>query len=260
MTELGRIFRDFFSREVEGDGGLELFGTLHIAISAVFVILCVGVIVFRGVLREFGHFALIRRTMAAILFANMLAHYAGRIAIGEWRLSEDLPLHICFVTNFLMMYILATDNRGSLFGVVYYFTLVGPLPAVIFPDISRTWGGYLFHQFIISHHVMLLFSLYCAFVLEYETSPKCAVYAFFLGNAYVAAISVFNRIFGTNYIMLGELPEQLYRRFPILSTLPAVVWLESTGIISLIVAYSLWACIEKRPPLRKRQAHNDQII
>ena len=262
MTELGGIFRDFFSREAEGDDGLELFGGLHIAVSAFFLILYAGVIIFRGSLREFGHFALIRRTMAAVRFANMLIHYVGRIVIGEWRLSEDLPLHICFVTNFLMMYVLATDNKRSLFAFVYYFTLIGPLPAAIFPDLSRTWGGYLFHQFIISHHVMLLFSLYCAFVLEYKTSPRHAVCAYFLGNAYVAAVSVFNRIFGTNYIMLGELPEQLYRHFPILSKLPAIVWLEMAGIIALVVAYALWITVtkRKRPPLRKRQAHNDQII
>lgn len=257
MVVSSEMLRDFFSREVCYDSGLELFGGLHLAISAFFLTLYAGVIIFRVKLRKIGHFTLIRRIMAAILFANMLIHYTGRIAIGEWRLSEDLPLHICFVANFLMMYILVTDNKRSLFAVVYYFTLIGPLPAAVFPDLSRTWSGYLFWQFIISHHVMLLFSLYCAFVLEYKTAPRYAVYAFFIGNAYVAAISVFNRIFGTNYIMLGELPEQLYRVFPFLHALPAIVWLELVGILALIAAYVLWAATNKRPPLSKRQAHKN---
>lgn len=250
------ILRDFFSREAEHDSGLELFGGLHLAISAVFLILYAAVIFFRVRLRRLGHFAAVRRVMATILFANMLIHYSGRIAVGEWRLSEDLPLHICFVTNFLMMYILVTDNKRSLFSVVYYFTLIGPLPAAVFPDLSRTWSGYLFHQFIISHHVMLLFSLYCAFVLEYETSPRHAVYAFLFGNAYVAAISVFNRIFGTNYIMLGELPAQLYRVLPVLRALPAFVWLELAGILAIFAAYALWTITQKSPPLEKRQAQD----
>lgn len=251
------ILHDFFSREVCYDSGLLLFGGLHLAISAFFLALYACVILFRMKLRKFGHFKLIRRIMAAILFTNMLIHYTGRIAIGEWRLSEDLPLHICFMANFLMMYILVTNNKRSLFAVVYYFTLIGPLPAAVFPDLSRTWSGYLFWQFIISHHVMLLFSLYCAFVLEYKTAPKCAVYAFFIGNAYVALISVFNRFFGTNYIMLGELPAQLYRVFPFLSALPAFVWLELVGMLAIIAAYALQAGVEKRPPLSKRQAHKN---
>lgn len=257
MLILSDILHDFFSREVYYDSGLLLFGGLHLAVSAVFLALYAAVIVFRVRLRQFGHFGLIRRVMAAILFTNMLIHYSGRIAIGEWRLSEDLPLHICFVANFLMMYILVTDNKRSLFAVVYYFTLIGPLPAAVFPDLSRTWSGYLFWQFIISHHVMLLFSLYCAFVLEYETAPKYAVYAFFIGNAYVALISIFNGFFGTNYIMLGELPAQLYRVFPFLSALPALVWLELAGILAILAAYALWAGVKKSPPLKEQRAHGN---
>lgn len=238
---------DFFRREVEYDSGMELFGALHIGISVFFLLLYAALIVFRFRLRRFGHFKEIRRGMAVILAANMLIHYAGRTAIGEWRLSEDIPLHICFVANFFMMYILYTDNRHGLFSVIYYFTLIGPLPAVIFPDLSRTWSGYLFYQFIISHHVMLLFSLYCVFVLEYKTSLKHACLAFLLGNAYVTAISVFNRAFDTNYIMLGELPEQLYRKFPFLSSLPAFVWLELAGIFSIAAAYFLYGAFNKHP-------------
>ena len=239
------LLYDIFAREVEYDSGMELFGALHIGISVFFLALYAALIVSRFKLRRFGHFKEIRRGMAAILFANMLIHYIGRIAVGEWRLSEDLPLHICFVANFFMMYILTTDNRHGLFSLIYYFTLIGPLPAAIFPDLSRTWSGYLFWQFIISHHVMLLFSLYCVFVLEYDTTLKHAYFAFMFGNAYVAAISVFNGIFGTNYIMLGELPEQLYRVFPFLTALPAFFWLELAGIFSLAAAYALQGAFNK---------------
>lgn len=239
------ILQDFFRREVGYDGGLEMFGALHIGISAFFLILYAVVMIFRFKLRRFGHFEKIRRGMAVILLLNMLIHYIGRTAIGEWRLSEDLPLHICFVTNFFMMYILYTGNRHGLFSVVYYFTLIGPLPAAVFPDLSRTWSGFLFWQFIISHHVMLLFGLYCAFVLEYKTSLKHAYLAFLLGNAYVAAISVFNKVFGTNYIMLGELPERLYRTLPFLYSLPAFVWLELAGIFSIAAAYALQGTFNK---------------
>ena len=244
------LLDDIFAREVEYDSGMELFGALHIGISVFFLLLYAAVIIFRFKLRRFGHFEIIRRGMAAVLFANMLIHYVGRIAIGEWRLSEDLPLHICFAANFFMMYILSADNRHGLFSVIYYFTLIGPLPAAIFPDLSRTWSGYLFWQFIISHHVMLLFSLYCAFVLEYGTSLKHAYFAFLFGNAYVAAISVFNSVFGTNYIMLGELPERVCKALPFLNSLPAYVWLEFAGIFSIASAYALQGAFNKHtlPP------------
>lgn len=244
---------NFFTRETTFDNGLELFGNLHIMISFFLLALYAVLIVFREKLIKFGHFNIIRRCMATVLLVNMLIHYSGRIAIGEWRLSEDLPLHVCFVANFFLIYILYTDNRHSLFSVIYYFTVIGPLPAIIFPDLSRTWSGYLFYQFIISHHIMLLFSLYCVFVLRYKTSVKSAFYAFLLGNAYVAAVSVFNRIFGTNYIMLGELPRHLYEIFPFLDKLPAFVWLETVGILALICAYALGTLFIKHSSAKKQR-------
>lgn len=253
------LLRNIFAREVDFDNGLPLFGTFHITISVIFLLLYAAVITFRGKLRDLGHFKTIRRIMAGILFANMLIHYSGRIIIGEWHFSEDLPLHICFVANFFMMCILFTDNKHSLFSVIYYFTMIGPLPAIIFPDLSRSQSGYLFWQFIISHHVMLLFSLYCALVLGYETSFKDACRSFLYGNAYVAAMAVFNQIFSTNYIMLGELPEQLYRTFPIWYSLPAFVWLELAGVLAIAAAYAVWAAAEKRPQLQERRAHNAHI-
>lgn len=251
------LLRDFFARSVDFDSGLLLFGSLHILITAVFLVLGASIVIFRRRLRSFGHFGAIRRSMAWVLLVNMIIHYLGRILIGEWCFSEDLPLHICFAANFFMVYILFTDNRRFLFSWIYYFTMIGPLPAVIFPDISRSQSGYLFWQFVISHHVMLLFGLYCAFVFEYGTSLTDAARAFVFGNAYVAAAAVFNRVFGTNYIMLGGLPQQLYRLFPFLNVLPAFVWLESVGILALIGAYALWAAIKKHPPLQKRQAHSN---
>ena len=228
---------DFFKRELEGDPGLKLFGGLHIGLSAFFLILSIILLVHRKRLREFGHFTIIRRIMAALLFANMVVHYTGRIAIGEWRLEEDLPFHLCFITNFFMMYILSADNKHNLYRIIYFFTLIGPLPAIIWPDLHRTWGGYIFYQFIISHHIMLLFSLYCLFVLEYETSVKGVVMTFFIGNAYIGLMAVFNHFFNTNYVMIGELPAQLYVVYPFLDKMPAIFWLELVGILVLIVAY-----------------------
>lgn len=253
------LLRDFFARSVDFDSGLLLFGSLHILITAVFLVLGASIVIFRRRLRSFGHFGAIRRSMAWVLLVNMIIHYLGRILIGEWCFSEDLPLHICFAANFFMVYILFTDNRRFLFSWIYYFTMIGPLPAVIFPDISRSQSGYLFWQFVISHHVMLLFGLYCAFVFEYGTSLTDAARAFVFGNAYVAAAAVFNLVFGTNYIMLGGLPQQLYRLFPFLEALPAFIWLELAGGSALAAAYMLWATVEKRPTLKERRAQNVHI-
>lgn len=213
-----------------------IFGKLHIGISVAFLAAAVLIFVFRNRLARIDRRAA-RFTMAGILAANMLLHYGSRIALGIWRFEEDLPLHICFVTNFLLIFILLTDNKGGLFRVVYYFTLIGPLPAMIWPDLSYSWQSYTFWQFVISHHVMLLFSFYCLFVLGYETTLKSILPAFFIGNMYIGAVWIFNAVFGTNYIMMSELPEQLYELYPFLDAMPPLVWLELVGAAVMLAAY-----------------------
>ena len=240
--------RDFFARNVDFDSGLPMFGGLHLTLCALLFIFGALIIFFRDKLRKFGHFDAVRLTFAWVLLSNMIIHYTGRTLIGEWHFSEDLPLHICFITNFFMIYILFTNNKHNLFSVVYYFTVIGPLPAVLFPDISRTGSGYLFWQFVISHHVMLLIGLYCAFVLYTppERSRAGAVYAFVFGNLYVLVMGIFNRVFKTNYIMLSALPERLYGVFPFLKAFPAFVWLEIAGVLALVAAYSLRKSVRER--------------
>ncbi len=216
---------------------LELFGGIHITLTVIFVLLGIALYFCADKLKKFGHFAAIRRICAGILAANMLLHYASRIILGIWRFEEDLPLHICFVVNFFMIYILLSDNFGELYRVIYFFTFIGPLPAIIWPDLNFSYDSYTFWQFVISHHVMLLCSLYCLFVLEYKTKIKYVIPAFLIGNTYVGAVWVFNKSFGTNYVMMTELPTQLYEVYPFLNTLPPLVWLELVGIAVLFASY-----------------------
>lgn len=224
---------------------LELFGTVHLILMGVFAALCVLLVVFRKKLRSFGHFGAVQKIMAAVLLLNMLVHYSTRIIYGIWEFGVDLPLHICFVTNFFMMYILFTGNKHNLFSVVYFFTLIGPLPAIIFPDSDYSGESFIFWQYIISHHIMLLSSLYCIVVSEYKTTLKSAGLAFLIGNGYVGLMAVFNGIFGTNYVMIGELPDVLYRTFPFLNALPAVVWLEMVGIVALALGYLFYLALRR---------------
>ncbi len=216
---------------------VELFGPLHIALSAAEIAAALALYFLRGRLKRSAHKRAVRYVMAGILAGNMLVHYLSKIILGIWRFEYDLPFHLCFITNFFMIYILLTDNKHKLYRVVYFFTFIGPLPAMIWPDLRVSWDSYTFYQFIISHHFMLLFSLYCLFVLEYEVTFKNIIPTFFIGNGLVAAMAVFNYFFHTNYIMITGLPEQLYEIYPFLYALPPIFWLELVGILAMLAAY-----------------------
>ncbi len=229
---------------------LELFGGVHIALSVIFLLLAVCLYLFADRIRKFGHFTAVRRVCAGILAVNMLLHYSSRLILGIWRFEEDLPLHICFVVNFFMIYILLSDNFGGLYRVIYFFTFIGPIPAIIWPDLNYSMDSYTFWQFVISHHVMLLCSLYCLFVLEYKTKMKYIIHSFIIGNTYIGAVWIFNRTFGTNYVMMTELPAQLYEVYPFLDLLHPIIWLELVGIAVLFISY-VPAALQNRRKLQK---------
>ena len=83
---------------------------------------------------------------------------------------------------------------------------------------------------------MLLCSLYCLCVLKYHTYVKCTVPTIIIGNVLVGAVMLFNMHFGTNYIMMNELPPQLYEVYPFLDIMPPLAWLEIVGILAVFAS------------------------
>lgn len=226
--------KDFFT-ETSGTPFM-IFGSLHILISFFTVAAALLLFMYRDKLRKFKYKENVRYILAAILFMNMTVYYVSQILVGEYNWKIDLPLHFCFITGYTFMYILVTGNR-KLYKIIYFFTFAGPVPAMIWPDLAYTYDRYVFWQFVISHHFMLLSSVYVLTVLEYKISKKDISTAFIVGNILVGIITVFNNVFGTNYIMIGELPAQIYRIYPFAKYMPPIFWLESVAMLAIAIAY-----------------------
>lgn len=216
---------------------MEIGGALHIGLSVTTVVIAFLIYCFRYQLKEWKHRENVRYVMAGILFANMTIHYASKIVLGTYDWKIDLPLHLCFLTGYAMMFILVSGNFKNMYSFIYFFTFVGPLPAMIWPDLSYSYDSFVFYQFVISHHFMILCSIYCLFVLEYKVRARSIVWAIVGGNILVGAMYVFNKTFGTNYIMMESLPDQLYEIYPFLYALPPVFWLELVGVLAIAAAY-----------------------
>ncbi len=216
---------------------MELFGALHLSLLIVTAVLGAAIFFGRDLLKKLANQKTVRFILASVLLANMSVHYLSKIILGIWDYRADLPFHLCFITNFFLIYILFSDNHLNLYRVVFFFTFVGPLPAMIWSDLDYSWDSYTFYQFVISHHFMILCSLYCLFVLGYKVKFSGTIPAFIIGNSWVIAMAVFNGLFDTNYVMISDLPEQLYEIYPFISAFPPVFWLELVGILALIVSY-----------------------
>lgn len=226
--------KDFFT-EVGGTPFV-LFGPIHIFLAFITIILTVFIYVYKDKLRTFKWKENIRYILAAILFINMSVYYISKIALHTYDWKLDLPLHFCFITGYIFMYILITGNK-KLYSIVYFFTFVGPIPAIIWPDLKFDYDRLIFWQFVISHHFMLLSSLYVLIVLEYKICKKDILRAYIVGNVIVVIMALFNGIFNTNYIMMGQLPDQIYRLYPFVKYMPPIFWLELVALAAIAIAY-----------------------
>ncbi|MDF2865305.1 MAG: Integral rane protein [Clostridia bacterium] len=213
-----------------------LFGPMHIFLSVTTVVIALLIFKYKDKLRTLKFKENIRYILAAILFINMSVYYISKIILKtyDWRL--DLPLHFCFITGYIFMYVLITGNR-KLYSIIYFFTFVGPIPAIIWPDLKFDYDRLIFWQFIISHHFMLLSSIYVLVVLKYKIHKKDILKAYVTGNLIVFVMAIFNGIFNTNYIMMGQLPAHIYRIYPFVEYMPPIFWLELVALTAIFIAY-----------------------
>ncbi len=239
-----------------GNTTFNMFNSLHIFLITSLLFIVFLMFVYREKLKQFKYKENIRYIMATILLFNMIIYYVGMIITKTFNIMEDLPLHMCFVTNFFMIYILYKNDK-KLYKYVYFFTFIGPMPAIIWSDLKFTYDTYEFWQFIICHHLMLLTSLYLLFVLDYKVEAKYMPKAFLIGISYVFIINIGNNIFGTNYIMLTSLPENTLKLYPFLKYLPPIIPLLFVGILAFIISYLPAHIINK---LDKRELVQNKYI
>lgn len=219
-----------------GNTNFKMFNSLHISLILGLLIGVILIFVYRKSLKEFKYKENIRYIMGTVLLLNMVIYYVGMFVTNTFNIYEDLPLHLCFVTNFFMIYILFKGDR-KLYKTIYFFTFIGPLPAIVWSDLRFTYDIYEFWQFIICHHVMLLTSIYLLVVLDYKVESKDMLPAFVIGIIYVTIVTIGNNIFGTNYIMATSLPVNILELYPFLEYVPPLIPLYCVGILAFMISY-----------------------
>ena len=125
-----------------------------------------------------------------------------------------------------------------MFSFVYFFSLIGPLPAIVFPRDTRFFDTYHFWQGIITHHILVILAFYALFICDYKVEKNDYKIAAILGNLIFFTMIVFNSVFNTNYIFSKDLPDVVLQSLPFISFFyHPIFWLEFTGIVLMFLAY-----------------------
>jgi uncharacterized membrane protein YwaF len=137
------------------------------------------------------------------------------------------------------MYAHLTNNK-KLYGITLFLSFMGPLPAVLWPDLISGFDSFVFYQYFISHHFFILTSLFMYYANGYKIKKEDGIKAFILANGIFVVMSIFNYTFNTNYIMSNSLPPQVVRLYPFVKSINyPVFWLEITGVGVVLLVYLL---------------------
>lgn len=178
-----------------------------------------------------------KRSIAIIMLINMLVYYGTYAFYGVYDWKVHLPLHFCFISGSLFMIAMLFDLK-KLYQVTYFFAFMGPLPAIIWPDIGGGLDRFIFYQYVISHHIFLLSSFFIYFADQPKMDRKSVRNAFLTAQGIFITMIIFNAIFGTNYVMSNSLPEHFLELYPFLKAFDyPIILLELAGMLIITLAY-----------------------
>lgn len=231
--------REFFLDEKPGIPFV-LFGKIHIGCVLIVIIGFILIYLLRGKIKNINkkYHKPIRYIMFTILFSNMAIYYGSYIYYGTYDWKVHLPLHLCFIAGTLFMIYLLTGKR-NLYKVIFPLTFVGPLPAIFYPDLTSSFDYFVFYQYFISHHLLMLFSYFLLYLEDFNITKKDILKTFILGNIIFITMFIFNTIFGTNYIMSYGFPDFIVELYPFLNHIWPPIVLELLGVFVLFLIYLL---------------------
>lgn len=179
----------------------------------------------------------ILKVSAIIMLLNMIIYTFGNLYYDHFYIDKDLPFHLCFIANYMFMFGILF-NKENILKYTIFLSFIGPIPAILWPDLVSTIDNFNFWQYVISHHFFIMISLFSYYALGYKVEMKDYIKTIILTNILMIAMMPFNHYFHTNYIFSSEIPENVMVLYPWLKYFPPVLTLEVTGmVISGLIYY-----------------------
>ena len=169
------------------------------------------------------------KIIAFILLINMIIFTIGFLCYGIFDYKKHLPLHLCFIANYMFIYGIIFEKEWILKHTIF-LCFIGPIPAILWPDFISTIDNFEWWQYVISHHIFILTSFFSYYALEYKIEKKDFIKTFILTNLLMLIMYPFNIVFDTNYIFSTQIPDNVIILYPWLKYFPPMLTIEVVGL------------------------------
>lgn len=190
------------------DNSFVMFGTAHLVVLALTVIVPVGLAAACGRGRRKRTTRTICWALAAMLLINEIIVYVySLISYGpDHFLSEKLPLHLCGAGLYLTAYVLIRPKQ-LLYEFAFFLGLAGTLQAIITPNFPEDPTLFHFMQFFITHCGIVAAVLFATWGMRMRPRLRGVMYTWLAGNVLVAVAGIADWLGGWNYMFLCAKPE-----------------------------------------------------
>jgi hypothetical integral membrane protein (TIGR02206 family) len=147
------------------------------------------------------------KTISIITLIITVSNHIIDINNGNWDIYENLPLHLCSISNLIVCFILFIPKNQKLFEFLFYCGFWGGLMAILTAQIND-YDGSLFKyvQYYTSHGTIIFMPLYMFYHLNYKLTKLSWLKLLLILNICIAIIIPINFKIGSNYMYLAEAP------------------------------------------------------
>ena len=225
------MIREFFVNETP-KFLFKQFGLIHMIFSIIPVIALIIIYINRNKIAAIPKekSKKILKISAIILLLNMIIFTFGFLYYGVFDYTKHLPFHLCFIANYMFMYGILFEKEWILKYTIF-LCFIGPIPAILWPDMVSTIDNFEWWQYVISHHFFIIMSFFSYYALGYKVKFNNYIKVFIFTNILMFIMYPFNLYFGTNYIFSTEIPQNVMVLYPWLKYFPPMLTLEVVGLV-----------------------------
>lgn len=142
------------------------------------------------------------RYITAIISLIFLSLYY----ILEWSSNginlQNLPLHICFISNALCILLCFTKSK-SIFNFVVFAGILGGISSLLAPELNLSFKYFRYYQFMVCHCSIIIIPIYFLFVYKYTVNIKYTIKVILIIEVLGLCLGIFNEIYDTSYMFVS---------------------------------------------------------
>ena len=147
------------------------------------------------------------KAIAVLLIISTLTEHSRNIINGYWNISENLPLHLCGISNLIACFILFTKKNKVLFEFLFYAGIIGGIQAFLTPQINNFDGSFFeYFSYHFSHGSIIFLPIFMYLYLNYEISKFSWLRVVLYLNIVLAFVMPLNFQIDSNYMYLAYPP------------------------------------------------------